>query len=58
MPPCETSHTKNKDPQNDKKKIEDSRVFFSLANGPVHMKKKISQLVPSSEMFLHNPWVT
>jgi hypothetical protein len=26
FPPCETSHKKIKDPQNDKKKIEDSEI--------------------------------
>jgi hypothetical protein len=27
LPPCETSHKKIKDPQNDKKKIENCRTF-------------------------------
>ncbi len=47
---------KIKDPQNEKKKIEDSWIIFSLDHGPIYVRKKILQVVPSSEMFLHNPW--
>ncbi len=46
-----TSHKKIQNPQNDKKKIEDSRVFFSLANGQVHVKKKIHNSSPQVKCF-------
>ncbi len=48
LPPCEASHKKIKDPQNDKKKIEDSKIskYQNKKYFKVH-KKKGTYLVSS-----------